>query len=63
MSTTDKSNSEVPDRFTSGIPDNQSETHDDHAEENVQHVANKAAHKAAKTEQDFDEVNSKPFTN
>jgi hypothetical protein len=60
---TDKSNSEVPERFTSSVPDDQSDSHDNRAKESVEHVANKAAHKAAKTEQDFDQVNSKPFTN
>jgi hypothetical protein len=63
MTTTDNSNSEVPGRFTSGVPDDQPETLDNRAEKKVEDVANKAAHKAAKTQQEYDEVNSKPFTN
>ncbi|MGA9669374.1 MAG: hypothetical protein WBQ94_09210 [Terracidiphilus sp.] len=63
MTATPKPNFHVPENIPSSAPGDQSDTPDNRAQKNVEHIADKAAHKAAKTEQDFDEVNNKPFTN
>jgi hypothetical protein len=63
MTTTGNPDSDVRDNISSTVPGDRSDTTDNSAEKDVEHIADKAAHKAAKTEQDFDEVNSRPFTN
>lgn len=61
--TTGKPNSDVHSNIVSTVPGDESDTSVNKTEKKVEQIADKAAHKAAKKEQDFDEVNNKPFTN